>query len=100
MIASILETTASFSTPILSDACRELAKLPNAFPPSAGEIYEKCSEIASIQNRGKPLRLAYDGSAAKKKEPRTWLEKWEQQKGYEHFAREKIIDLARRESEK
>lgn len=59
MMAAIIETTASFSTAILSDACRELAKAPSAFPPSAGEIYEKCSEIAGRTVQGRPLRLAY-----------------------------------------
>lgn len=58
-LAAIIETTASFSTSILSDACRELAKRPGAFPPSAGEIYDKCADLAARQPKGRPLRIAY-----------------------------------------
>ena len=44
-LAAYLETLSSFSPEIVGEACQSYRKRATRFPPTAGELYDRCSEI-------------------------------------------------------
>jgi hypothetical protein len=44
-LAAYLETLSSFSHPVVAEACNHFRRRSTRFPPTAGELYDKCAEI-------------------------------------------------------
>jgi hypothetical protein len=51
MTAAYLQTLEGFSVQVVADACQQFKRAPKGFAPSAGEIYDVCSDLAARRFR-------------------------------------------------
>jgi hypothetical protein len=56
-LAAYLETLSSFSHPVVAEACNHYRRRSTRFPPTAGELYDKCSEIQHRETKAARARL-------------------------------------------
>lgn len=51
MTAAYLETLRNVTLQVVSAACNALRRRASPFPPSAGEVYDECAQIAEAERR-------------------------------------------------
>jgi hypothetical protein len=68
-LAAYLETLSNFTPQIVDEACRAFCRRATRFAPNAGEIYERCAELADKAVKEQRLRLASQNPVRSEKSP-------------------------------
>jgi hypothetical protein len=68
-LAAYLETLSNFTPQIVDAACRAFCRRATRFAPNAGEIYERCAELADKAAKEQRLRLASQNPVRSEKTP-------------------------------
>jgi hypothetical protein len=67
-VTAYLQTLSSFSSQTLSAACESFRKRSTRFPPTAGEVFQRCEEIIGKEKINALQRLPYRSEAQTKME--------------------------------
>lgn len=68
-LAAYMETLSSFSPQIVAEACQTYRRRSTRFPPTAGEVYDRCAELADKREKEARLRLSSPSSDKPEKSP-------------------------------
>jgi hypothetical protein len=86
------EIVEPFSSEAIEMGCLDLARRDCAFLPSTGQIFHACEKASAdlAVKRRSAIKLIADPNS--KIMPKTYLEKWEHERGRLHPDRERVIE--------
>ena len=88
-----LEIVEPFSSEAIEAGCKALKRRDCAFLPSTGQIYHECERASADLATKRRSELKAIPSFKSDGQPKSFLEKWEREKGHLHPRREQLIDL-------